>query len=77
MRSRSHLRPSGAASGAGFDVLPVYRDFGQLQKGKSVLSGRGAMALLHRSDMGASESEVRPGGGGKGGAPYWMWGCMT
>ena len=34
-RSRSHLRPFGGASGAGFDVLPVYRDLRQLQKYKS------------------------------------------
>ena len=39
--SGDHLRSSGAASGAGFDVLSVYKDLGQLQK---VNSGGGFVA---------------------------------
>ena len=41
MASRARHRPSEAGSGAGFDVLPVYKDLGQLQK---VNSGGGFVA---------------------------------
>ena len=55
-----------------------FHAFGQkLQKCKSAKSGGQAIIQPHRSDMGASDSEVSRGNGGESEAPYRMSVCVT